>query len=62
MDHSIQLISLEVNQDWTLHHLDIFTAYLNGELIYQVLMKKPLEYANKGRHERYDITNMQYMA
>ena len=42
------ILSLVVNLNWSLHHLDVSNAFLYGDLIEQVFMEQPLGYVAQG--------------
>ena len=42
------ILSLAVNQGWSLHQLDVSNAFLYGDLIEHVFMKQPTRYAVQG--------------
>ena len=42
------ILSIAVNQGWTLHQLDVSNAFLYGELTDQVFMEQPPGYATSG--------------
>ena len=42
------LLSLAVNQAWSLQQLDVSIAFLYGDLVEQVFMKQPPGYVAKG--------------
>ena len=46
------LLALAVVKDWRIHHLDIKSAFLNGELAETVFVRQPLGYAVKGAEHR----------
>ena len=39
-------------KDWRVHHLDIKSAFLNGELVETVFIRQPLDFAIKGAEHR----------
>ena len=44
---TIKLVfSIAVSHDWKIHQLDIHNAFLNGVLVEDVYMKKPLDFFN----------------
>ena len=46
---SIQLLlALAAAKDWRVHHLDVKSAFLNGELAEMVFVRQPLGFAIKG--------------
>ena len=45
------LLSVAINQSWTLFQLDIKNALLYGDLIKQVLMKQSLRYVAQGENK-----------
>ena len=42
------LLALAAAKDWRIHHLDIKSAFLNGELVETVFVRQPLGFAVKG--------------
>ena len=46
------LLALAAAKDWRVHHLDIKSASLNGELAETVFVRKPLGFAIKGAEHR----------
>ena len=42
------LLAMAVAKDWCVHHLDIKSAFLNGELVETVFIKQALGFAVKG--------------
>ena len=46
------LLSLAVNQDWTLHQLDVSNAFLYGDLDEQVFMEQPPGYVAQGESSK----------
>ena len=46
------LLALAAAKDWCVHHLDIKSAFLNGELAETVFVRQPLGFAIKGEEHR----------
>ena len=46
------LLTLAVAKDWRVHHLDIKSAFLNGELAETVFVRQPLGFTIKGEEHR----------
>ena len=46
------LLALAVAKDWRVHHLDVKSAFLNGELAETVFVRQPLGFAIKGEEHR----------
>ena len=42
------LLALAAAKDWRIHHLDVKSAFLNGELAKTVFVRQPLGFAIKG--------------
>ena len=42
------LLALAAAKDWRVHHLDVKSAFLNGELVETVFIRQPLGFAVKG--------------
>ena len=46
------LLSLAVNQAWSLHQLDVSNAFLYGNLVDQIILEQPLGYVAKGESSK----------
>ena len=46
------LLALAIVKDWCIHHLDVKSAFLNGELAEMVFVRQPLGFAIKGAEHR----------
>ena len=46
------LLALPAAKDWRVHHLDVKSAFLNGELAETVFVRQPLGFAIKGAEHR----------
>ena len=46
------LLALAAAKDWRVHHLDLKSAFLNGELVETVFVRQPLGFAIKGAEHR----------
>ena len=46
------LLALAAAKDWRVDHLDIKSAFLNGELAKTVFVKQPPSFAIKGKEHR----------
>ena len=46
------LVALAAAKDWHIHHLDIKSAFLNGELAEMVFVRQPPGFAVKGAERR----------
>ena len=46
------LLALVAAKDWRIHHLDIKSAFLNGELAETVFVRQPPGFAVKGAEHR----------
>ena len=46
------LLALAAAKDWRIHHLDVKSAFLNGELVETVFVRQPLGFAVKGEEHR----------
>ena len=46
------LLALAAAKDWGVHHLDIKSAFLNGELAETVFVRQPLGFVVKGAEHR----------
>ena len=46
------LLALAAAKDWRIHHLDIKSAFLNGELAETVFVRQPLGFVIKGEEHR----------
>ena len=50
---SVQLLlALTTAKDWRIHHLDIKSAFLNGELVETVFVRQPSGFTIKGEEHR----------
>ena len=50
---SVQLLlALAAAKDWRIHHLDVKSAFLNGELTETVFVRQPPGFAIKGAEHR----------
>ena len=46
------LLALAAAKEWRVHHLDVKSAFLNGELAETVFVRQPLGFAVKGEEHR----------
>ena len=46
------LLALAAAKDWRVHHLDVKSAFLNGELAETVFVRQPPGFAVKGEEHR----------
>ena len=46
------LLALATAKDWRVHHLDVKSAFLNGELAKTVFVRQPLGFTVKGKEHR----------
>ena len=46
------LLALAATKDWRVHHLDVKSAFLNGELVETVFIRQPPSFAVKGEEHR----------
>ena len=46
------LLAFAATKDWRVHHLDVKSAFLNGELAETVFIRQPLGFAIKGAKHR----------
>jgi len=46
------LLALAAAKDWRVHHLDVKSAFLNGELAKTVFIRQPLGFTVKGEEHR----------
>ena len=46
------LLALAAAKDWRVHHLDVKSAFLNGEMAETVFVRQPLGFAVKGEEHR----------
>jgi transposase InsO family protein len=55
------LLALAANRGWEVHHLDVKTAFLNGELEEEVYVGQPKGYAVKGKEKQvYKLSKALY--
>ena len=52
MESVCLLLALAAAKDWRVHHLDVKSAFLNGELAETVFIRQPLAFAIKGEEHR----------
>ena len=52
MESICLLLALAATKDWRIHHLDVKSAFLNGELVETVFVRQPLGFAIKGAEHR----------
>ena len=45
------LIALETQECWSLHHLDVESAFLNGEIKEEIYASQPEDYVKEGKEE-----------
>jgi hypothetical protein len=43
------ILALAANKGWQVHHLDVKSAFLNGELVEDVFVSQPEGYVKKGK-------------
>ena len=48
------LLALAAAKDWRVHHLDVKSAFLNGELAEMVFVRQPLGFTIKGEEHRVE--------
>jgi len=61
LDTVMLLLAMAANWGWEVHHLDVKTAFLNGDLIEDVYVAQPDGYAVKGKeHMVYKISKALY--
>ena len=46
------LLALAATKDWCVHHLDVKSAFLNGELAEMVFVRQPPGFVIKGEEHR----------
>jgi len=46
------LLALAAAKDWRVHHLNVKSAFLNGELVETVFVRQPLGFTIKGEEHR----------
>ncbi|KAK1419234.1 hypothetical protein QVD17_28397 [Tagetes erecta] len=55
------IISIAANQGWELHHLDVKTAFLNGDLKEEIFVAQPEGFVKKGEeHKVYKLSKSLY--
>ncbi|KAD4584618.1 hypothetical protein E3N88_22219 [Mikania micrantha] len=55
------VLALSAQRGWTVHHLDVKTAFLHGELNEEVFVKQPEGFEKKGHEEKvYKLTKALY--
>jgi len=45
------ILALATNRGWQVHHLDVKSAFLNGELVEDVYVSQPEGYVKKGKEQ-----------
>src|SRR3954470_17464440 len=46
------LLTLAAQEDWKVHHMDVKSAFLNGDLTEEVYVEQPLGYEKKGEEQK----------
>lgn len=46
------LLALAAKNSWEVHHMDVKSAFLNGDLLEEVYVKKPEDFVKKGQEHR----------
>jgi hypothetical protein len=46
------LLALAAQQEWKVHHMDVKSTFLNGDLTKEVYVKQPIGYEKKGKEEK----------
>lgn len=49
------LLALAAQEDWKVHHMDVKSAFLNGDLKEEVYVKEPLSYESKEEGKVYKL-------
>ena len=52
MESILLLLALAAAKDWRVHHLNVKSAFLNGELAETVFVRQPSGFAVKGEEHR----------
>jgi hypothetical protein len=52
MDTVRLLLALAAHQHWQVHHMDVKSAFLNGELVEQVYVQQPTGFVDKGSQHK----------
>ena len=56
MESVCLLLALAAAKDWRVHHLDVKSAFLNGELAEMVFVRQPPRFARQGRGAQGALT------
>lgn len=55
------LLALSIKEEWEVHHLDVKSAFLNGELLEEVYVTQPEGFVKKGQeHKVYKLSKAMY--
>jgi hypothetical protein len=46
------LLALAAQEEWKVHHMDVKSAFLNGDLTEEVYVEQPIVYEKKGEEEK----------
>jgi hypothetical protein len=55
------LLALAAQEEWKVHHVDVKSAFLNGDLMEEVYVEQPIGYEKKGEEEKvYKLKKVLY--